>query len=87
MFFYRNTKNVEKDMFTSKVRSLMDKKKTTVRDMVGQTGMSSRTIQRAVSDATIHKCELGTLGRIANALGVPVKKLFDGEYEPGRKGE
>ena len=73
-------------MFTSKVRELMDKKKMTVRDMVEKTGMSSRTIQRAVSDDTIHKCELGTLGRIANSMEVPIKKLFDGEYEPDGRG-
>lgn len=50
-------------MFTSNVRELMDKKNITVRELVGQTGMSSRTIQRAVSDETIHKCELGDSGQ------------------------
>ena len=55
----------------------MDKKKMTVRDMAGQTGMSSKTIQRAVSNETIHKCELGTLARIGSALGVKTKRLYD----------
>lgn len=64
-------------MFTSNVRELMNKKKITVRELVGQTGMSSRTIQRAVSDETIHKCELGTLARIGSALGVKTKRLYD----------
>ena len=64
-------------MFTSNVRELMDKKKLTVRDIVTVTGMSSRTIQRAVSDETIHKCELGTLAKIGGALGVKTKRLYD----------
>lgn len=64
-------------MFTSNVRELMDKKNITVRELVGQTGMSSRTIQRAVSDETIHKCELGTLAKIGSALGVKTKRLYD----------
>ena len=64
-------------MFTSNVRELMDKKNITVRELVGKTGMSSRTIQRAVSDETIHKCELGTLAKIGSALGVKTKRLYD----------
>ena len=35
-------------MFKSNIRDLMNKKDMTVRDMVEKTGMSSRTIQRAV---------------------------------------
>ena len=70
-------------MFASNVREIMTKKGKTVRDLVKETGMSSRTIQRAVSDETIHKCELGTLGRIAEALGVKTKHLY-AEVEGGR---
>lgn len=69
-------------MFSSNIRELMDRKKITVRELVGQTGMSSRTIQRAVSDETIHKCELGTLAKIGSALGVKTKRLYD-EVEEG----
>ena len=61
----------------------MDKKNITVRDLVGQTGMSSRTIQRAVSDETIHKCELGTLAKIGSALGVKTKRLYEEIDEDG----
>ena len=64
-------------MFKSNIRELMNKKKITVRDMVQKTGMSSRTIQRAVGDKTIETCELGTLGRIGAALGVKTKRLYD----------
>ena len=70
-------------MFSSNVRALMDKKNITVRDLVGQTGMSSRTIQRAVSDETIHKCELGTLAKIGSALGVKTKRLYEEIDEDG----
>lgn len=64
-------------MFTSNVREFMDKKKKTVRGLRDETGLSIATIQRAVSDETIHKCELGTLGKIGGALGVKAKRLFD----------
>ncbi|WP_298995961.1 helix-turn-helix transcriptional regulator [uncultured Desulfovibrio sp.] len=64
-------------MFASNIRELMDNKKMTVRDLVKLTGMSSRTIQRAISDGSIHKCELGTLAKIGLALGVKTKRLYD----------
>lgn len=64
-------------MFKSNIRELMDKKSMTVRDLCEKTGMSSRTLQRAVKDDTIHSCELGTLARIASALGVKTKKLYE----------
>jgi len=48
-----------------------------------KTGLSSATIAKARSDSGIAECRLSTLGRIASALGVSVKELFDGEYEPG----
>jgi len=73
-------------MFTSTVRVLMDKKKKTVRAIKDETGLSFATIQRAVSDETIHKCELGTLGRIADALGVKAKRLFDEVEKESGKG-
>ena len=46
------------------------------------TGLSSKTINKARQDEGISECRLSTLGQIANAIGVPVKELFDGEYEP-----
>jgi hypothetical protein len=44
--------------------------------------MSPSTINKARQDDGIAECRLSTLGRIATALGVPIKKLFDGEWEP-----
>ena len=64
-------------MFKSNIRDLMNKKDMTVRDMVEKTGMSSRTIQRAVKDDSIETCELGTLARIGAALGVKTKWLYE----------
>ena len=64
-------------MFKSNIRDLMNKKDMTVRDMVEKTGMSSRTIQRAVKDDSIETCERGTLARIGAALGVKTKRLYE----------
>ena len=64
-------------MFKSNIRDLMNKKDMTVRDMVEKTGMSSRTIQRAVKDDSIETCELGTLAQIGAALGVKTKRLYE----------
>jgi len=74
-------------MFTSNIKELMKRKKMTVRDIVASTGLSSATLHKARQDSGISECRLSTLGRIANALGIPVKKLFEGEYESGEKGE
>ena len=72
-------------MFTSNIKKLMAEKKKTFRALEG-CGVSRQTIHKARTDSGISECRLSTLGRIANALEVPVKELFDGEYEPGEKG-
>ncbi len=66
-------------MFTSNIKRLMTEKEKTFRDLEG-CGVSRQTISDARNDEGISKCRLSTLGRIANALEVPVKELFDGEY-------
>lgn len=66
-------------MFSSNIKGIMKEKKTTVRELVAQTGLSSATIDRA-RGAEISECRLSTLGKIANALGVSVKDTFDGEH-------
>ena len=68
-------------MFTSNIKILMKEKKRTIQQVVTVTGLSSATMHKARSDTGISECRLSALGRIANALGVPVKELFDGEYE------
>jgi len=72
-------------MFTSTVKEIMEKKGVTLRGLVGDSGVSKQTIINARSDSGISECRLSTLGRIASALEVPVKELFDGEYGPGEK--
>lgn len=60
----------------------MKEKKITMKQLEDMTGMSPSTINKARQDDGIAECRLSTLGRIATALGVPVKTLFDGEWEP-----
>ena len=74
-------------MFTSNLPRLMREKKITARAIIAATKLSPNTITKARSDSGISECRLSTLGRIANALDVPVKELFDGEYEQGKREE
>lgn len=73
-------------MFASKIKQIMKERKVTIRDVTGSTGISSSTMAKARDNAGIAECRLSTLGRIANALDVSVKDLFDGEYESLPKG-
>ena len=68
--------------FQSNVKKIMKNKKVTIRDVVEDSGLSSATVHKLRDDEGIAECRLSTLGRIAKALGVPIKKLFDGEWEP-----
>ena len=68
--------------FRSNVKKIMKDKKVTIRDAVEASGLSSATIHKLRENEGITECRLSTLGRIATALGVPVKMLFDGEWEP-----
>lgn len=69
-------------MLSSNIKDLMKKKKITMREMADKSGVSVVTLNKARQDEGIVECRLSTLGRIAKALGVPIKKLFDGEWEP-----
>ena len=69
-------------MISSNLKKLMKEKKITMKQLEDMTGMSPSTIKKARQDDGIAECRLSTLGRIATALGVPVKTLFDGEWEP-----
>ena len=69
-------------IFKSNIKELMKKKKMTMQAMSEMVGLSSATINRARSDEGIAECRLSTLGRIADALGVKAKRLFDeAEYQ------
>ena len=63
-------------MFISNVRELMNKKKKTIREVAAETNMSVSTVHRATQDDTIGGCQLNTLAKIADALGVKTKRLY-----------
>lgn len=67
--------------FYSNIKKLMKEKKITMQLLSDQQGLSSATINRARQDEGIAECRLSTLGRIADALGVPTKQLYDEEGE------
>ena len=69
-------------MFSSKINQLLDEKGVSTYAIAEKSGVSRQSLFKARQDAGISECRLSTLGRIANALEVPVKELFDGEYEP-----
>lgn len=69
-------------MIKSYVKKLMEEKGATNRSLALDTGLSTRTIDKARKDAGIAECRLSTLKRIADCLGVPVKDLFE-DVPPG----
>lgn len=71
-------------MFISNISEIMNKKGKTIRGISEEAGIALGTVHRATQDDTIGGCQLNTLGRIASALEVPVKDLFDGEHEAPR---
>ena len=74
-------------MFTSNINKILGKKKMKPIDLVRLSSVSRPALLKVRQDEGIGDCRLSTLGRIANALDVPVKELFDGEYEAGEKRE
>ena len=64
-------------MLKSNVKKIMKKKKITIRDAVAQAGLSSSTVHKLRDDEGIAESRLSTLGRIAEALDVPIKELFE----------
>ena len=63
--------------FISNIKRLMKEKRITAKQIEVTTGISSRTLAKARSDGGILECRLSTLIRIANALDVDVKVLFE----------
>ena len=61
----------------SNIKVLMTEKKLNVREFAEMTGMSTATINKARRDNGILECRLSTLVRIADALGVKTKRLYE----------
>ena len=61
----------------SYIRQIMHDQKRTLRWLSDSTGLSYQTVFRATKDATIETLTLATLAKIAHALRVPLKSLFD----------
>ena len=64
-------------MIISNIKLLMKEKKLNVREFAELTGMSTATINKARRDNGILECRLSTLVRIADALGVKTKQLYE----------
>ena len=62
----------------SKLLHLMAYQNMTIRTLSKKTGVSSATIQKA-RDKRIEHCRMGSLKKIADALGVKVQDLFEEE--------
>ena len=60
---------------TSNLVQLMEQRNMTIRALAEQTGVSSATIQKA-RDSRIEQCRVGSLKKIADALGVGIQDLF-----------
>lgn len=75
----KSTKKKSKgsSMVKSNVKQLMKAKNEKIRQLVERIDISRQTLMRARDDATVGSCSVDTLYKIAVALGVSVKDLFD----------
>ena len=64
-------------MFTSNVKKIMKDKGIKTIPLSEDAGLSSATIAKARSDSRIAEIRLSTLARIATALGVSTKELYE----------
>jgi DNA-binding Xre family transcriptional regulator len=61
----------------SNVKRIMEEKGFTVRGLMAETGFANKTVLNARSHGKIETCTLRTLAKIARALGVTTKDLYD----------
>lgn len=69
-------------MFRSNVNQLLEEKGMSTYALAEKSGISRQSLFKARQDAGISECRLSTLARIARALGVGAKDLFDEKGEP-----
>lgn len=65
----------------TKVKDIMTDKGITICDLVKQTGLAKKTIERARTNKFIIDCKLSTLQSIADALKVRISDLYDNPLE------
>jgi len=63
--------------YKSHVRALMEEKGVSLRELSKKSDVSLQTVINARSDEKIAGCSLATLGKLAEALDVPTKALFE----------
>lgn len=68
-------------MFISLLPKIMKEKEITARAIIAVTDLSPNTLTKARQDVGISECRLSTLGRIAGALGVSTKELYEERQE------
>ena len=66
-------------MFQSNVKQIMERKGITLRKLAELSEVSKQTIVKARSGSGISECRLSTLGRVAKALEVGTKELYEEE--------
>ncbi|RRD69506.1 MULTISPECIES: helix-turn-helix transcriptional regulator [unclassified Desulfovibrio] len=69
-------------MFRSNVNQLLEEKGMSTYALAEKSGISRQSLFKARQDAGISECRLSTLARIARALEVGTKDLFDEKREP-----
>lgn len=69
-------------MFISLIDILRKKSGMTTQELAYKAGISRQALHKARQDAGIAECRLSTLAKIAKALEVSVKALFDEEQYP-----
>jgi len=58
-----------------RIKELREKKNITQQQLADRSGICRATIS-ALESGTDHETKVGTLEQIANALGVPISKIF-----------
>ena len=67
-------------MFKSRINGILKEKGMNTNQLAEFSGLSRQAIFKARQDHSIAECRLSTLGRIANALGVPTAYLYEETY-------
>ena len=70
-------------MFKSKINGILKEKGMNTNQLAEFSGLSRQAIFKARQDHSIAECRLSTLGRIAQALGVPTACLYEETYSEG----